>query len=64
MSIDDDHSPGMNHGTHADLSRSETSASKWQSKNRRKRFVPQKEQMPPEHVRKIIKDHGVMASNK
>ena len=66
MSIDDDHPPGMNHrpGTHADLNRSEASASKWLNKNRRKRFVPQKEQMPPEHVRKIIKDHGDMASNK
>ena len=25
---------------------------------------PQKEQMPPEHVRKIIKDHGDMSSKK
>lgn len=43
----------------------ERMAKKRTEKRRRVGFVqPQKEQMPPEHVRKIIKDHGEMATNK
>ncbi|CAI9103863.1 OLC1v1002437C1 [Oldenlandia corymbosa var. corymbosa] len=39
--------------------------SKQYSDKRRFGFVePQKEDMPPEHVRKIIRDHGDMSSNK
>ena len=49
-----------------------TAAKKWQqlqtkrySEKRKFAFVePQKDDMPPEHVRKIIRDHGDMTSRK
>jgi hypothetical protein len=36
---------------------------KYESK-KRKQMKPQKEQMPPEHLRKIMKDHGDMSVKK
>jgi pre-mRNA-processing factor 8 len=46
----------------------EEKARKWQQMNSKRKFgftEPQKEDMPPEHIRKIIKDHGdVSTKNK